>query len=464
MSHLMTGGKNIVTEGSITKALLIIALPIIISNILQSVLEVVDMYFIGHLGQDAIAGGTMSISIIMVLTTVLFGIVTATAAFISRAYGSEKYERIQVILAHSLYLALIFSAVIAVIGIFWSHDLLLLLGAEPAAALEGARFLQPMLMGLFVMVILMTLVTAFQSSGDTRTPMYAMIAVNIVNIILNPTLIQGLGGFPAFGIAGSAYASLLSRGAGILLLLAVIYFHPAFKTCPVRLPGKWTFEPKLIKQIVFIAIPSAIQSGVRSFGFLMMTSIVTVFYGTAAVAAYGISIRLDMLGLIIVMGFCTAIAVMVGQNLGAGRVDRAELSVKYAVVINAIFMACVAVFYYFNAQMLLAFFGAEGEALVDGVLFMHIIPFSYFIIAMAMTLGFAMNGAGMTRPGMYSAIAGQICTQVALSALFAYLGYPIEFIWYAIVCGSVVMCICDYYFYRKGDWKRKSLDIGGDSA
>lgn len=464
MSNLMTGGKNIVTEGSIIKALLIIALPIVISNTLQSVLEVVDMYFIGHLGQDSIAGGTMSISIIMVLTTVLFGIVTATAAFISRAYGSEKYERIQVILAHSLYLALIFSAVIAVIGIFWSHDLLLILGAEPAAALEGARFLQPMLMGLFVMVILMTLVTAFQSSGDTRTPMYAMIAVNIVNIILNPTLIQGLGGFPAFGIAGSAYASLLSRGAGILLLLAVIYFHPAFKTCPVRLPGKWTFEPNLIKQIVFIAIPSAIQSGVRSFGFLMMTSIVTVFYGTAAVAAYGISVRLDMLGLIIVMGFCTAIAVMVGQNLGAGRVDRAELSVKYAVVINAIFMACVAVFYYFNAQMLLAFFGAEGEALVDGVLFMHIVPFSYFIIAMAMTLGFAMNGAGMTHPGMYSAIVGQICTQAALSALFAYLGYPIEFIWYAIVCGSVVMCICDYYFYRKGDWKRKNLDIGGDSV
>lgn len=191
----MAERENIITEGNITKALIIIALPIIISNILQSVLEVVDMYFIGHLGQDAIAGGTMSISIIMVLTTVLFGIVTATAAFISRAYGSQRYERIQVILAHSLYLALIISAIIAVIGFFWSEELLFLLGADPGALAEGAKFLRPMLMGLFVMVILMTLVTAFQSSGDSRTPMYAMIAVNIVNIILNPTLIQGLGGF-----------------------------------------------------------------------------------------------------------------------------------------------------------------------------------------------------------------------------------------------------------------------------
>ena len=192
-----------------------------------------------------------------------------------------------------------------------------------------------------------------------------------------------------------------------------------------------------MKNIIVIAIPSALQSGIRSFGFLMMTSLITIGYGTVAVAAYGIAIRLDMLGFIIVMGLCTAIAVMVGQNLGAGKVERAEMAVKYAVILNAIFMACVAVFYYLNAEMLLAFFGAEGETLKDGVIFMHIVPFSYFISAAAMTLGFAMNGAGMTRPGMYSAIAGQICTQVAL---------------------------CDYYFYHKGDWKRKKLNLGGDTA
>ncbi|HJK34602.1 MAG TPA: MATE family efflux transporter, partial [Methanocorpusculum sp.] len=357
----MAERENIVTEGSITKALFIIALPIIISNILQSVLEVVDMYFIGHLGDDAIAGGTMSLSIIMVLTTVMFGVVTATAAFISRAYGSKQYERIQVILAHALYLALIISAIIAVIGLFWSEELLLLMGAEPGALAEGAKFLRPMLMGLFGMIILMTLVTAFQSSGDSRTPMYVMIAVNIVNIILNPTLIQGLAGLPAFGIAGSAYASILSRTAGIVLLLGVMYLHPAFKNSPVRLPVKLTFEPQLVKNIIVIAIPSALQSGIRSFGFLMMTSLITIGYGTVAVAAYGIAIRLDMLGFIIVMGLCTAIAVMVGQNLGAGKVERAEMAVKYAVILNAIFMACVAVYYYLNAEMLLAFFGAEGE-------------------------------------------------------------------------------------------------------
>ncbi|HOI14448.1 MAG TPA: MATE family efflux transporter, partial [Methanoculleus sp.] len=218
------------------------------------------------------------------------------------------------ILSHSLYLALAFSAVLAIIGMLWPQNLLLLLGADPEVAVVGARFLSPMLIGMFVFVTLMILTTAFQSTGDSRTPMFVMIAVNIVNIALNPTLIMGLGGFPALGIAGSAYASLASRTTGVLLLIGVMYL-PSRKDGPVRLPKRWTFEPQLIKGIVRVMIPSAVQSGVRSFAFLGMTAIVAL-YGTAAVAAYGICQRLDMLGLVFVMGLCTGVAVMVGQNLG----------------------------------------------------------------------------------------------------------------------------------------------------
>lgn len=457
----MKESSNILTEGPVGKALLIVALPIIISNFLQSVLEVVDMYFIGKLGDVSIAGGTMSIMIIMVLTTVIFGIVTATAAFVSRAYGSEKFERIQVIMLHSLYLALGFSAILAVIGLFFSENLLLLMGADPDVAAEGARFLTPMLMGLFVMVILITLTTVFQSTGDSRTPMYVMLGVNVVNIILNPTLIMGLGGLPAFGIAGSAYASLLSRAVGVMLLIGAMYLLPSRKNSPIKFPKKWTFEPKLIKDIVVIAIPSAIQSGIRSVAFLSMTTLIAV-YGTAAVAAYGICLRLDMMGLIIVMGLCTGVAVMVGQNLGAGKVERAVKTVRYAVAANAVFMIGVAALYLVFATEFLKFFGATGESLADGTMFMQIVPLSYFLVAIAMTLGFAMNGAGMTRPGMYSAIAGQLIVQVGLAAFFAFSGYSIQYIWYAVVCGTVVMFCFDLFFYMRGGWKTKKLRIDSD--
>lgn len=453
--------NNLLTEGSVGKGLWIVALPIIISNFLASVLEVVDMYFIGKLGDVPIAGGAMSISIIMVLTTVIFGTVTATAAFVSRAYGSQRYERIPVILAHSLYLALAFSMILMVIGIFWPQDLLLLLGAESEVAVVGARFLSPMLMGMFAFVTLMILTTVFQSTGDSRTPMYVMIAVNIVNIVLNPTLIMGLGGLPALGIAGSAYASLTSRTIGVLLLIGVMYL-PSRKDRPVRFPKKWTFEPQLIKDVVKVTIPSAVQSGVRSFAFLGMTAIVAL-YGTAAVAAYGICQRLDMLGLIFVLGLCTGVAVMVGQNLGAGKVERAEKTVRIAMIVNASFMAMVGILYLLHAKNLLVLFGATGESLADGTLFMQIIPMSYFVIAMAMTMGFAMNGAGMTRPGMYAAIAGQLIVQVGLAAIFVTMDLPLQFVWFAVVCGTVVVFLCDLFFYRQGAWKTKKLNLGGEN-
>jgi putative MATE family efflux protein len=439
-----------------------VALPIIISNFLASILEVVDMYFIGKLGDVSIAGGAMSISIIIVLTTVIFGTVTATAAFVSRAYGSERYERIPVILSHSLYLALGFSAVLAVIGMFWSQDLLLLLGADPVVAAVGARFLSPMLMGMFVFVTLMILTTVFQSTGDSRTPMFVMIGVNIANIVLNPTLIMGLGGLPAFGIAGSAYASIASRATGVLLLVGVMYLLPSKKNGPVRLPKQWTFEPRLLKDIVRVMVPSAVQSGVRSFAFLGMTAIVAL-YGTSAVAAYGICQRLDMLGLIFVMGLCTGVAVMVGQNLGAGKVERAEKTVRIAMIVNALFMALVGILYLRSADHLLAFFGATEASLANGIQFMHIVPPSYFVIAMAMTMGFAMNGAGMTRPGMYAAIAGQLIVQVGLAAALVAMEMPLQFIWFAVVCGTVVVFLCDLFFYRQGAWKTKKLDLGGEN-
>ncbi|MDO5845300.1 MAG: MATE family efflux transporter [Methanocorpusculum sp.] len=449
---------NLLTEGSVGKALLIVALPIIVSNMLQSVLEVVDMHFIGELGDTAIAAGTVSVSVIMVLTTVIMGIVTATAAFVSRAYGSEKYERIRVILAHSLYLGVFFSAILAVIGIFCSESLIFLLCGDAGVAAEGARFLTPTLVGSFIMVILMTLTTVFQSTGDSRTPMFVMLGINVVNIVLNPTLIQGLWIFPQLGIAGSAYASITSRVVGVVVLILIMYLLPSKRSGPVRFPSKWTFEPRLIRDIVVIAIPSAVQSGIRSCAFLGMTSIIAIFR-TAAIAAYGICVRLDMLGFIIVMGLCTGVAVMVGQNLGAGKVERAEKATRYAVIANVVLMMGVAAVYLLCAPALLGFFGATAESLTIGISFMQIVPLSYFVTAMAMTLGFAMNGAGMTRPGMYSAIAGQVVVQVGLSAILAFNGHPIEQVWFAVILGSVVTFAVDFFFYRKGAWKTKTLHL-----
>ncbi|HJJ28397.1 MAG TPA: MATE family efflux transporter [Methanocorpusculum sp.] len=452
-------GANFLTDGPVLKALFIIALPIILSNLLQSVLDLVDMYFIGKLGDNSIAAGSVSMSVMMVLLTIVFGLNTAGAAFISRAFGSEKHDRIPVILAHVLYIGLGLGLVIAFIGAFFTESLLTLMGAEPEVISEGVKFLQPYLIGSLILIILMILCTILQSTGDSKTPMFVMIIVNVVNIALNPTLIQGLWIFPEMGIAGSAFASLISRSVGIVLLILAMYYLPSRRDSPIKFPKKWTFEPHLIKDIIFVAIPSAVQSAIRSFSMLGMNWIV-IMYGTAALAAYGICGRLDMLGFILVMGLCTGVAVMVGQNLGAQKPERAEKAAKYGILINGGFMLVVAVLYLLFASHLVEFFGATDTSLEIGISFMQICPLGYFIAAMGMTMGFAMNGAGMTRPGMYAALLGQLGTQLGCAMLFKLVfDLPIQSIWIAIIIGGCMTCLVDFIFFRHGGWKRNKLNL-----
>jgi len=192
---------------------------------------------------------------------------------------------------------------------------------------------------------------------------------------------------------------------------------------------------------------------------MVLMMVIIAVYGEAAIAAYGMCIRLDMLGLVIAMGLCSGVAVMVGQNLGANKPERAKQSVRYAVTANIIFMLCVAVLYLFTAPVLLGFFGLTGESLAIGISFMQVVPFSYFIIASGMTMGFAMNGAGATRPGMYAAITGQVIVQAGLSAILMMTGHPIEQIWFAIVIGSVVVFLVDLFFYKRGSWMRQKLNL-----
>ena len=254
---------NYLTEGHLFRGLITISLPIIASNLLQSVLEVVDLYFVGRLGANAIAGVAMSTTIIFVLATFVIGLVTATTAFISRHYGAREHDAVGLIVQHSLFIGLIFSLAISVFGLFFSKDLLILLGANEIVATLGSAYLSVLFLGIFTMIELWVVISSFQACGNSLTPMILMVGVNIINIVLNPLLIFGLAGIPAFGIAGSALATILSRGAGLvvgMLLLVHYSSHISFpktyildlqldladsyrchpELCPVRAP-QWHF-------------------------------------------------------------------------------------------------------------------------------------------------------------------------------------------------------------------------------
>jgi len=444
---------NYLTKGELITGLFTISLPIIVSNLLQSVLEIVDMYFVGRLGAEALAGVAMSMTLMMVLATFVIGLVTATTAFIARHHGAEEYDVIGTIIQHSLYIGLAFSLVLAVCGIFFSDDLLQLLGADATVTAVGAPYLTILFLGSFTMIELWIVTTSFQSCGNAVTPMIIMVGVNILNIILNPVLIFGIAGFPAFGVAGSALATILSRGIGLVVSL-VLLLHYAPK---LRFPKTLGIDFSLIRRILEVAIPNSIQSGLRSGTFLVMMAFVA-FYGTAAIAGYGIAERLELIALMPGFAIATATAVIVGQNLGAKQPERAEEGVKLSLIFYGAFMLVISCCYYVFAEQLFWFFDPSGISEAIGVSYFHAVAPFYVIMAASIILSFALNGAGDTKKPMYATLFSMVLIQIPLACILPHMfGMGITGIWIAVITGIIVQAVLLRYMFRQGNWKTVAL-------
>ncbi|MDD1704427.1 MAG: MATE family efflux transporter [Methanoregula sp.] len=445
---------NYLTEGHLVRSLITISLPMIAANLLQSVLEVVDLYFVGRLGPDTIAGVAMSTTIIFLLATFVIGLVTATTAFISRHYGAQERDRVGQIVKHSLYIGLGFSLLLSISGILFSKPLLLALGANDIVATDGAAYLTVLLMGVFTMIELWVVITSFQSCGNSMTPMLLMVGVNIVNIILNPLFIFGYGGIiPAFGVAGSACATILSRGTGLVIGLVLLLRYSTH----IELPRTWSCDIDLIKRILAVAIPNSIQSGLRSTTYLAMMALVAE-YGTAAICGYGIADRLELIALMPGFAIATATAVIVGQNLGAKKPERAEEGVKLALVFYGTIMIVVSLIYYFFAEQILWFFDPSGMSEAVGADYFHTVAPFYLIMAISMILSFALNGAGDTKKPMYATLLSMVLIQIPLALILPHLfGLGIDGIWLAVITGIILQAFFLTLMFRHGTWKHVAI-------
>lgn len=440
-------------SGAVLKALLIIAIPIILGNLLESVTEIVDMHFIGTLGQVSMAGGSAAISVTTLLMTLLIGVAIAIAAYISRAHGMGNKKMISQILTHSLIIGIIISVIVALIGVFFADQIMVLMthgNLETAAA--GVSYLKPMLLGTVLLMLLLVMTIAYQSIGKPLIPMIALLGVNVVNAILNPMLIG------IFGLSGSAYATLIARGLGGIVLFALLYILPSAKEAGLRLAKPFKWDKKLFGGIIKVAVPSSIQGCIRNFGLMIMTAIIA-FYGTATVAAYGVCTRTDMIGLMIGMGIAQAVCVIVGQSLGAGNVEHATRTVKYAALLNAVIMGIIAIVFVTAAPAILSFFGATGDAMSIGLIWMTTVPFASILMGIAFTFGFAMNGAGMTWPGMIGALVGQVAVPIAVSLFCVSNNLPVAVVFGGVCVGIITNFIIDFSFYKSGMWKTHGIKV-----
>ncbi len=329
------------TQGPILPKVIFLTGPLMVVAILNSTLNLVDMFWVGKLGSDSIAAVAVSGTIMMVLFAVLIGITRGTVALVARYVGAKDAKNADAVASQSITFGVIIALLITLVGLLFTKQLFLILGVSTEVLKAGIGYLRIILMGSITMVLLSFGSAILQAEGDTATPMKFLVIANLVNFILDPVFIFGWG-VPRMNVSGAAIATVLSQAIPAFLVLLLLSKRQSKVHIHIsQLKIKLAFLKELIK----IGLPASLQMFFRSIMGVVLMGIVATF-GTAAVAAYGIGMRLQMIVLMPAFAFGGSAATLVGQNLGAKQPKRAQRSAWTATVLDMIIMVLVAILFF----------------------------------------------------------------------------------------------------------------------
>lgn len=442
------------TQGNIVRNIWTLATPMMFGNILQTAFNIVDMIWVGRLGSSAIAAVAMSGSILMIIMTMIIGIATGTAAMVSRFIGAKDNERANDVAMQSLILSAVASSLLAIVGFGLAEEMLKLLGAKPEVVLLGTGYLRILLVGGVVMFLLFLAGAILRGAGDALTPMIILGVATVVNGILDPLMIFGHGGFPRMGVNGAALATVLARGVGVVIAFCVLFrgsshIHLRLRNLKVNF--------NLIWRITKIGIPSSVQMSLRSLMGVILMAIVAR-YGTYAVAAYGVGLRIMMLVFMPAFGLAAAAATLVGQNLGAQKEERAHYSAWAATRFTMLIMGAVGILFFLFAGNLIRVFNASPQVVEIGTRYLKITSFGYLFSALGVVLGRALNGAGDTVSPMVITFISLWCLQIPLALILpGSFRLGVSGVWWAALAASIIHGIMMAGWFQRGGWKLKVI-------
>ncbi|MEO7924829.1 MAG: MATE family efflux transporter [Chitinophagaceae bacterium] len=447
----LKGGEHDYTKGSIRGAIVLLAIPMILELSLESVFAVVDMFFVGKLGANAIATVGLTESAITIVYSIAIGLSTAATAVVARRIGEKDPDGAAHAGMQSLLIALLVTVAVSICGIFFAPDILRLMGASDEVVKEGTIFTRIMLGGSLAIILLFLINGIFRGAGDAAMAMKSLWIASLLNIVLCPLLIYGYGPFPELGLKGAAIATVIGRSTGVLYQC----YH-LFKGKGTIKVKRWHFkwDPPVLKTLVQVAWPATLQFVIQSGSWIVLAALVAHTGGTNASAGYQVAIRNVVFFILPAWGLSNAAATLVGQNLGAKQPDRAERSVLLTTKYNAIFMAGVMVLFLLFSSPIISIFTSDPEVHRFGVLSLQIIGSGYIFYGIGMVMIQSLNGAGDTKTPTWINFAGFWLFQIPLGWLLAKtfgMGPVGAFI--AIPVAESVIALVAWYYFRKGKWK-----------
>jgi putative MATE family efflux protein len=442
----LSGATQDYTTGSIRRAVFLLAIPMILEMCMESVFAIVDIFFVGRIGKEAVATVGLTESVITLVYSVAVGLSMAATAMVARRIGEKNPEEASRTGAQSLLLAFVLTVVVSLAGALLAPDILRVMGASPATVTMGTSYTRIVFAGSLVIMLLFLINGIFRGAGNASMAMWSLWIANGCNIILCPILIH------FYGLKGAAMATVAGRGIGVCYQL----FHLLKGSGLIRIAWRF-FRPDgtILRALSKIAWTGTFQFLINSASWIFMARIIARF-GDTAIAGYQVSIRILLFFLLPAWGMSNAAATLVGQNLGAGLPDRAEKSVLTAARYNALFMLFVSLLFLFGAEVIVSAINRDPEVEQIAIRSLHIMSLGYVFYGVGMVLTNAFNGAGDTRtPTIINIVcfwAFQIPLAYALSIKPFGLGPTGVFL--AILITETTITIVSFILFRKGNWKK----------
>jgi putative MATE family efflux protein len=448
------GSHRDYTTGPIGRAIIMLAIPMVLEMCMESIFAVVDIKWVSYLGPEAMATVGLTESLMTLVYTLAIGLSIGATATVARRIGEQNRDGAARAAVQSIALALIVSVIIALIGAPLAPKLLSLMGASPSLIAHGAGFTTVMLAGNVTVVMLFMINAIFRGSGDAAIAMRVLWLANAINILLGPCFIFGLGPFPKLGIVGAAVATNTGRGIGALYAFSRLLRKGGrfeIKRCHFRL------EPAIMARLVRLSATGTFQVFIGMASWIGLVRTISSF-GTDALAGYQVGIRVIIFALLPSWGMSNAAATMVGQALGAKNPERAERAVWQAGFYNMIFLGCVGLVFVLFARQIIGLFTTDPNVVPYGVDCLRIVAYGFLFYAYGMVLTQSFNGAGDTwTPTIINLFVFWLWELPLAYVLAIVFGLGPRGVFLAITIAFSTLAIVSALVFRRGNWKAKAV-------
>jgi MATE family, multidrug efflux pump len=448
------GSRQDFTEGSIPRAIILLAVPMVMEMVMESLFAVVDVFFVSKLGPDAVAAVGITESMMAIIYAVAIGLSMGATAMVARRIGEKNRERAASTAVQAIAVGIAMAALLGIVGGMLARTLLEVMGAPAAVIQTGSKFTTIMLGGNATVVLLFLINAIFRGAGDAAIAMRVLWFANGINIALNPCLIFGLGPFPQLGVAGSAVATNVGRGMGVIfqfMVLARGRGRLALRRSHLRL------DPAVMMRLLRLSSNGIFQALVGTSSWVGLIRILTTF-GSAAVAGYTIGIRIVIFGILPSLGMSNAAATMVGQSLGARKPERAARAVWLAGFYNLVFLGTVGLLFVVFADPLIRIFTHDPTVVPVGVDCLRFISYGFIFYAYGMVMVAAFNGAGDTfTPTMINLFCFWLWEIPLAYTLAKPAGMGPRGVFVAITVAFSTLAVVGTLMFRRGRWKERKV-------